>query len=231
MVESISFDLVGSFIGFGFTLVIFSYIFGDNFLFRLAVSIFVGVTAGYAAVMVWQSIIFPKLVVPLLEGDPASRTLALFPLLMGLLLLVKSINRLSGWGSAVVAFMVGAGAATIVGGAILGTLFPQIRSSIELPTAVVTSGNKSEGLVQVFNAGIILISTLSTLIFFHFGIRPKEDSFPQRSMFVTAIAKIGSVFIAITFGVIFAGVFTASLFALMDRVKSSIDVLAPLIYP
>ena len=40
-------DVIGAFVGFVLTLLVFSYIFGDNVLFRIAMHIFIGVAAGY----------------------------------------------------------------------------------------------------------------------------------------------------------------------------------------
>ena len=44
-------DDIGLIIGFVFTLMIFSYLLGDNFLYRLAVYVFVGFTAGFIAIV------------------------------------------------------------------------------------------------------------------------------------------------------------------------------------
>ena len=61
----ISLDLVAGILGFIFTLLIFSYLIGDNPLFRVAIYIFIGVSSGYiAAVALWQ-VIIPRLLYPL----------------------------------------------------------------------------------------------------------------------------------------------------------------------
>jgi hypothetical protein len=45
--------------GMVFTLMIFSYVIGDNFLFRLALYIFTGVSAGYIASVAWWQVLLP----------------------------------------------------------------------------------------------------------------------------------------------------------------------------
>ena len=40
-------DQIGLWIGFILTLMVFSYLLGDNFLYRLAIYIFVGLAAGF----------------------------------------------------------------------------------------------------------------------------------------------------------------------------------------
>src|SRR5512136_2462676 len=91
---------LGTIIGFVLTLMVFSYIFGDNAMFRLATHIFIGVAAGFAVVLVIYNIIFPVLAAP---GDELVR-LGL-PLVLGLWLLTKTSPRLSRLGNPVVAFL------------------------------------------------------------------------------------------------------------------------------
>ena len=45
-------DLIGALLGFVLTIFIFSYIGGDNVLFRITTHLFVGVAAGYVAIVV-----------------------------------------------------------------------------------------------------------------------------------------------------------------------------------
>ena len=47
------------------TLFIFSYLIGDNPLFRIAVYIFVGVSAGYVAAVACRQVLWPDLFFPL----------------------------------------------------------------------------------------------------------------------------------------------------------------------
>jgi hypothetical protein len=58
-----------------------------------------------------------------------------------------------------------------------------------------------------------------TLAYFHFGTRstPGSTQAPKRNPFVEALAKGGKIFIGITLGALFAGVYLASLSALIDR--------------
>ena len=125
-------DLIGGLLGFLLTLCVFSYLLGDNGLFRFAIHIFIGVAAGFVAATALRSVIFPQLLVPLIGGAPAERLWVLFPLLLSFLLVAKAFPRLSILGSPVMAFLVGVGAAVAVGGALLGTLFPQFQATTQL---------------------------------------------------------------------------------------------------
>jgi hypothetical protein len=147
---------LGAFAGFILTLLVFSYLFGDNVLFRFTVHLFVGVAAAFMAAVAFYSVLWPRLVEPILFGMPVERMLALVPLVLGVLLLGKASPRFAGWGAPVMAFLVGVGAATAVGGAISGTLFPQVQASINLldTESIVTSGRSLEW--ELFNGGCSL---------------------------------------------------------------------------
>jgi len=62
-------DLIGALLGFLLTVFIFSYIVGDNVLFRIATHLFVGVAAGYVAIVVIQNIILPQMIWPFFSDN------------------------------------------------------------------------------------------------------------------------------------------------------------------
>ena len=62
----------------------------------------------------------------------------------------------------------------------------------------------------------MLVGTITTLVYFHFGAKATATG-PQRGPLVRVLAWVGQIFIAITFGVIFAGVFMAAMTALIER--------------
>ena len=124
-----SIELISALIGFILTLMIFSYLIGDNPLFRIAVYLFIGVSSGYAAVVIWYYVLVPKFS-PL--QDPNQFPLLIIPLILCVsLILAKLIPRISWIGNFAMAVLVGVGAATAIGGALLGTLIPQARASMD----------------------------------------------------------------------------------------------------
>jgi hypothetical protein len=54
-------------------------------------------------------------------------------------------------------------------------------------------------------------------------------SSPRRSKLVGALSWVGQIFIAITFGVLFAGAFTAAMTALIERWSFILDFIRTLI--
>ena len=223
-------DLLGTFIGFVLTMCVFSYIFGDNVLFRLAIHIFIGVAAAYAAVMIWYNVIWPQLLSPLLFGG---QVLLVIPLVLGIMLFAKASSRLSELGSPVMAFLVGVGAAAAVGGAVLGTVFPQANASINLfdLRGMLSEGDLVTATTKFINSGIILIGTLTTLVYFHFSVRSQPVLSSRRPLFLRIISWVGQAFIAITFGVLFVGVYAATLSALIERLDFLLEFFISLIFP
>jgi hypothetical protein len=213
-------DIITGSLSFLFTLLILSYVVGDNPAFRAAVHAFVGVSTGYIAIAVFRLVILDKMVLPFISGGMGERIFLAFPLVLSLLLLGKMFAGTEWVGRPVVAFLVGVGAAAAIGGAVLGTIFPQILATAsigDLTTNLVT------GLVA-------LVGTVSTLAYFQFTIRGKNTSSGKRGRFMGFFALLGQVFIVITLGAIFAGVLAASLTAFVDRVLSVIDFFVKLIF-
>jgi hypothetical protein len=217
--------LLGAAVGFILTLLVFSYILGDNALFRFAIHLFIGVAAGYVAVVALDSVIVPKLVTPLLTGAPEERLLALVPLILSVMLLAKASQRWSGLGSPAMAYLVGVGAAAIIGGAILGTLFPQISASVNAFDSQAIQSSGKNLILELFNSSILLLGALTTLAYFHFGVRSHAGLPPSKPFWLQVISNIGMIFIAITFGVLFAGVYAAAMSALIERLDSLINFI------
>ena len=209
-------DLIAGFAAFLFTLFIFSYLIGDNLLFRIAIYIFVGVSAGYVASVAFRQVIWSDLFFPLITGTPVQKALLTIPLILSALLLTKVSPRLTQLGMPTMALLVGVSAAVAVGGAVTGTLFPQITATINMFDAR-SAGSAAQFLNMILNGALILAGVTTTLVYFHFGARTTKDGSVRRFGLIELIAFIGSIFLAITLGVLFAGVYSAALTALIDR--------------
>jgi hypothetical protein len=226
----ISLDLIGGVIGFLFTLLIFSYLLGDNPLFRIAVYIFIGVSSGYIAAVAWWQVIMPRLVYPLISAITSGSMFNLeviVPLSLvsigALMLLI--FPRQTGLGRIVLAFLVGVGAAVTIAGSLIGTLIPQVMGTINAFDLNAASARNIGFVEAISSAAIILIGTVLTLAYFHFGARPKADGSMRRLGLIEALAWGGRVFIGIALGAVFAGVYAASLTALIERISSLINFI------
>ncbi len=216
-------EFIGLAVGFLLTILIFSYLMGDNPFFRLAIHVFIGVSAAYVAIITINNVLIPRLIMPLINGSQGERLLSIILFIPSIFLFFKvtPLRRAGNWS---VAILVGIGAAAAIGGAITGTLFPQILGTINSvdPSAYTVTTSRWD---QVINGLIIVIGTISTLLYFHFGTQDIPGQSDQRLPFIETISKIGKVFLVITFGALYAGVYLSALAALVERLSFLWDFL------
>jgi hypothetical protein len=189
--------LIGLSVGLVLTLFIYSYILGDNPLYRLAVHILVGVSAAYATVIVTRQVILP--VVARFREEPTNAAnLWLAPILILILLFV--FKRWTGNGT--VAFLIAVGSAVALVGAVQGTLLPQITA---IPGNPLFPGHSL----------VAAILTICTLLTFQFT---RRTSSPE-ARWQRTLSGIGRAVLMITFGALFAAVLNTSLLLLAERLN------------
>jgi hypothetical protein len=231
-------ETLGTLLAAVLTVMVLSYVLGDNALFRVATYLFVGVASGYAAAVAWQEVLQPRLVAPFLQMDfaqfGAGSFLAgvLVPIGLVALLGLRLVPGAGRLGGLPVALLIGVGAAAVVGGAITGTLVPQTMAAMETlnPFAVAPQTGEA-GVERMVNVLLVLVGTVGTLAYFGFGVRKGEEHSPRYgwrrvrtplgSVHVPwpVFPFLGEVFIFIAFGVMFAGALSASLLYLTERLQ------------
>jgi hypothetical protein len=216
-------EFIGLALGFLLTILIFSYLLGDNPFFRLAIHIFIGISAAYVALVTINNVIIPRLILPLINNTGGERLLSIIILIPSVFLFIK-ITPLRNAGNWAVAILVGIGAAVAVGGAITGTLFPQILGTINSvdPSAYTITTTRWD---LAINGIIIVIGTISTLIYFHFGTQDIPGHSKERLRVIENISQVGKIFIAITFGALYASLYLSALAALVERLSFIWDFL------
>lgn len=199
-------EFIGLIVGFVLTLLIFSYLLGDNPLYRLAIHILVGTSAAYTAVIVFQQVILP--VYALIQENPNNpdNLLWFVPAFLVLLLFLKRMPAISWFGNNTLAVLVGVGAATALVGVILGTLWPQI-------TAVTPPNTLFPG-----QGVVVAVLTACTLLAFQFTGRTNQNGTWVQPVWRKTLTVTGRILITITFGVLFATVINTSIILLSDRI-------------
>ncbi len=224
-------ETIGILLSLTLTLMVFSYIFGDNPLFKLAEHIFVGVSVGYAVLVGWYLVLAPALF-RLTPGAEAYDLLTKFPpALLAFLLIFKvrpnQTKTGSALGSIALAFLVGVGAAVAIAGAVQGTLLPQ--------TAAVAGINLSPSNPMYADAPVfflhneflsnivIILGTIGTLFYFTFTYKPQGALAGFRAGFVDFWAGMGRWIVLITLGALFANTVSARVALLVSRVQFLAD--------
>jgi len=189
------------------TLMVLSRILGDNPLFRIAQYLFVGISLGLAFVVAYHQVLRPA-VGALLAGQAGAPTLYGVPLVLGLLLFPR-ITRRQEWSwvaNIPLALVFGVGAALAIGGAITGTLAPQI-----LDTARPLNGDT----VQVAGVVVLALGTVVTLSAFYYTAG-QESRFGRM---VRLTALVGHWLLMVSFGFFFASALQTYMSALTERLS------------
>ena len=125
------------------------------------------------------------------------------------------------------AVLFGLGPASAVAGAQMGTLEPQSAPAMsEFDIGSVTG---TDILTRLIQTAIMFFGTFLTLAAFHFTNGRAPDGSPKKTGFLDGLGKAGRVFISITLGVLFAGVYVASLTAMIERLSTLIHFTRQLI--
>ncbi len=189
------------------TLFVLSRIIRDNPLFRVAQYLFVGVSLGYAFVVLYYQVLVPDIfnIVAALDNPPAL-VLFLTPFVLFLLFLPRVLpGQVGSWLANIpLGIIFGVGAALSLFGALMGTLLPQVVATIPVSTS---------GLVPVLGGLLLALGVVATLSYFYFTV-PQDT---RAGRFIAVGAQVGRWLLMIAFGVFFGSALITYLTALSDR--------------
>lgn len=202
-------EQIGIIAGFVFTLMVFSYLLGDNFLYRIAVYVFVGLTAGFITVVVWSNIIVPwvsqTIITSVDEGNTILLTFGLIPILLATLVLLKTSSYLGGLGNLAIAILVGVGTAVALVGALTGTLIPLALNVGNTP--------------NIINSIIIVVGVVTTLIYFQYVTWHRRKPEDAKRQPIRPLGMVGQGFIITTLGALYATAIITSLTVFSERIS------------
>lgn len=217
-------ELITLIIGIALTVMVFSYILGDRLFFGIATHILIGVSAGFLALVAIQKIILPYLIMPLTYETGTDFFLVLVPLALSILLVLMLFRRGTQAGSIPLAFLGGALAALAIIGVTRGTLAPQILSTIGRFGPEQLMHETEPQWSAILEALMILLGVIAVLFVFHHRGQSKAGDV-VRPVFLEGIGSIGQIFIGITFGALFVGLFSSALIALISSLSEIIDFI------
>jgi len=196
-------QLLGPVVAALLSLFILSYVIGDNPLYRLALHIFVGAMIGYAAGVIVRDVLL-GVALPGLSSNPSS---VVIPVILGLLLLFKGLPRQAFVGNVSLGFLIGIGTAVAIGGALLGTVVPQVQATARALTPASLAAQRF-GLLDGL---MIVVGTVCTLLAFTFTTTEPASEPVLWQRILGGAAMVGRLILVVAFGVAFAGVLTAAL--------------------
>jgi hypothetical protein len=197
---------IGFIISLALTLIIFSYLLGDNVLFRLAVSAFVGLAAAFTTIVTFQSVLLP-----LTNSGRVNAILFVVGGVLALLLLIKPIRQLRVLTNISLGFLIAVGSAATVVGAVSGTLIPIVSQTADVDI--------DNGIMPMMSSLILVIGVITSLLYFNYGAKQNAQGEIERGAIMKTIASIGQGFIVITLGALYGAAILTSLTILTGQLE------------
>ena len=216
---------LGTILAAGLTLVMFSFLYRDNPLFKIAENLYVGVALGYTIVITaWRTSLREEVFKPIFMAPTNEALLEAMihrsaPIVLGLLLLMR-VSRKRAWVSRyaycpLVGWSAGLGISTVTHSFILEQLHAALRPIQEAIIAGSADPLTSEWFLGVFFPVIgsltVLIGTVAVLFYFFFSLEHKGVG--------GAVSRVGIWFLMIAFGASFGYTVMARMSLLIGRVQ------------
>lgn len=202
-------DIIGVWVAAALTLAIFSFLYKDNPVYKLAEHIFVGISAGYGVAVVWHTTIVADLYSRLKEPLKEHNWLVVFPAMLGVMMLLRFIPRygwLSRWP---IAFLLGTYAGLGITAAVQTSIILQIGSTLK-PLAAYGPGGGIDWFAGLSTL-VIVVGVLCVLAYFFFS--------KAHTGALGVASKVGIWFLMIGFGTTFGYTVMARISLLIGRMQ------------
>jgi uncharacterized membrane protein len=188
------------------TLAMYSFLYKDNPVFKIAENLFVGVAMGYWIIITWFNIlkpdVFETLIVPFFKDTgSAPQYIVIIPTILGVFMLLRFSDKLSWLSRWSFAFVVGLGAGITIPNFIHAFILKQLT----FDSLIVGS------LPDSINNFLILLGVVSVLIYFFFSLEHKGV--------IGGVSRIGVWFLMIAFGASFGFTVMARMSLLIGRIQ------------
>ncbi|MCK4506805.1 MAG: hypothetical protein KAW14_14405 [Candidatus Aegiribacteria sp.] len=197
------YDTIGIWVGAFFTLAIYSFLYKENPVYRLAEHLVVGISLGYTMVLIYNSVILPKLLEPIFASN---HWILIIPGLLGLLYITRFIPSIAWLSRYPIAFIMGTA---------MGVGFPLTMKAYvlrQLEAAMVPLYSSGMPWYEVFGNIVMIFGTLAALIYFFF-------SKPHKGLFFGTGSKIGIWVIMLGFGATFGFTVMGRISLLIGRIQ------------
>jgi len=213
--------IIGAWVATGLTLFIFSFLYKDNPLFKLAENLYVGVSVGYTIVKTYDTVIVHLIWKPIVENQEWT---LLIPVTIGLLMLTRYVPKAAWLSRYAFAFIVGVGAGLAIPRTVSSFILKQIEDTVRpllmlVPGDGVTFSWNLMNPASSVNVIIVLIGVSSVLFYFFFSV---EHSGPGKM-----VARTGVIFLMIAFGAAFGYTVMARMSLLIGRLTDLIEYSDP----
>ncbi len=186
------------------TLAVFSFLYKDNPFYKFAEHLMVGVSAGYWVIILWYTVVIPKMWQPLEAG----KWYYIIPIILGILMWAR-LNRKWQWVSRYpLAFYIGVSTGVAIPLEMKAKVIEQLNGSVDLVTTMYAT--QASGMTVVNNI-LILIGIIAALIYFFFS--------KAHTGATGSIAKFGIGVLMVGFGASFGFTVMARISLLIERLQ------------
>ena len=196
-------NVFGIWIGALCTLAIWSFLYKDNPFYKYAEQIFVGISAAYWFVYTIYNILIPNLFDKLIT-DFSANWLLIIPGILGVMMVLRIVPKLDWLGKYPLSLMVG----TSAGLSIIMFLKTDVISQV---TSTMANPLKAGTTVAICGSIILVIGTITSLVYFYFS--------KKHEGFTGGVARLGIIFLMISFGASFGYTAMARISLLIGRLQ------------
>jgi len=193
----------GIWIGALCTLAVWSFLYKDNPFYKFAEQIFIGISAAYWFINTIYQILIPNLFDKLFSQF-SENWLLIIPGLLGIMMLLRLFAKLDWIGKYPLSLMIGTSAGLSIIMFLKTDIINQMISTMRNPTSL----GSVEAIIGQF---IIIIGTIAALVYFYFS--------KKHSGIIGKIAKLGIVFLMVSFGAAFGYTAMARISLLIGRLQ------------
>lgn len=207
--------IIGLWLAAFLTLAIFSFLYNDNPIYKLAEHIFVGVSAAYGVVLIYYESVLGDMVYPLIRPEKAGLTApnywVILPVILGLMILTRFMRRydwLSRWP---IAFIMGMGAGISIGPSVKAMILQQLAASFQPMWALKHGQTLPATAWASFSNLLIAGGLLCVLSYFYFSLEHKGV--------LRVTSRTGIWFLMAAFGAGFGNTVMARISLLIGRIE------------
>ena len=197
------FEVLGIWLGAFFTFAIFSFLYKDNPVYKVAEQIFVGLSAGYWLIYTVYNVMIPNLITPL-SNNFSENYILILPAILGIMMLMRLIPKAEWVSRFPIAILI----ATTAGISFLRFLKSDVIGQLN---ATMINPFAGPNWVVILGQILLVVGTISGVVYFYFS-KKHEGAFG-------VTAKIGIYFLMISFGAAFGYTAMARISLLIGRLQ------------
>ncbi len=190
------------------TLAIFSFLYRDNPLYKMAEHVAVGVSVGFLVVTYYYNVFKPKVWENVLYNGQYDY---LIPFVLGVLLFSRFVPKYTWVSRWSLAFLLGAGSGLSIPATLESRVLQQMEGSIRPLVALSPTGAIFPTILRTADAAFLVLGTLACLVFFLFSVEHRGP--------VGRFAYFGRLCIMAGFGASFGFTVMARVSLLIGRVQ------------